>query len=485
MLHKSKQLFAVWNEKVSYCHWKGNDHLQEGLDGDTDLDVLLSKEDKEEGIAVLKEIGFRKFRSQFGSRYPDVEDWIGFDEATGRLIHLHLHFSLMTGHTGLKEYRLPWTEESLELRQQDAETGVYIMNPNLELISLYTRLVLKARHRYIAAARLDKYRVNKHFTREIDYIKQRVDWNDVSHIASKYYGKDAPEFVALAQGEGLSSREFLRLRAIVGRAMKPCCRYHGIGLVVRRWYYLMAVPFRIKQRNRYGRMNIIRKVANPQRGLTIAFLGQDGAGKSTVTKDIKKWLTWKIDAEQFYLGSGEHFMPWERKLQQRLHGSSNIVAKALRAWLPFSLLTKLARRVRRDITKANIYAAKGGIALFDRYPQTAYPGINDGPKIRSTLLPMVPKPLQGVAKWFVGKEERNLAKAVETEPDVVFKLMLSPEESMRRKPFEDEAGVRRKHDIIKSLRFEKSQVYDIDATQEYQAELTEIKNIIWQHILGL
>ena len=117
MLKKSKELFDSWNQhSMTYIHWKGNDHLDEGLNGDTDLDVLLAEKDRVAGCAILNDIGFVQFHSQFGSRYPNVEDWIGFDEATGRLLHLHLHYALVSGHPGLKEFELPWTKEALDTR---------------------------------------------------------------------------------------------------------------------------------------------------------------------------------------------------------------------------------------------------------------------------------------------------------------------------------------------------------------------------------
>ena len=107
MLKISKELFTAWNEaNLLYCHWKSNEHLLAGLEGETDLDVLLSCNNKEAGEEVLRRLEFLQCKSQFGSRYPDVDDWIGFDKDTGRLIHVHLHYGLVTGHKGMKEYSL-------------------------------------------------------------------------------------------------------------------------------------------------------------------------------------------------------------------------------------------------------------------------------------------------------------------------------------------------------------------------------------------
>ena len=58
MLAISKKLFDSWNDNVLYCHWKSNEHLEDGLDGKTDLDVLVSAEDKEKGRDILNNLSF-------------------------------------------------------------------------------------------------------------------------------------------------------------------------------------------------------------------------------------------------------------------------------------------------------------------------------------------------------------------------------------------------------------------------------------------
>ena len=103
MLKKSLELFDEFNKNnIKYCHWKSNEHLVEGLLGDTDLDVLISKNNKQIAEEILKKCLYMKCKSQYGSRYPGVDDWIGEDIETGKLIHVHLHYHIITGHKGMK-----------------------------------------------------------------------------------------------------------------------------------------------------------------------------------------------------------------------------------------------------------------------------------------------------------------------------------------------------------------------------------------------
>ena len=484
MTQKSKELFEIWNRNsLCYIHWKGNNHLQEGLDGHTDLDVLLSPKDKDKGSTILREIGFLHVCSQYGSRYPNVEDWIGFDESTGCLLHLHLHYALMSGHTGMKEYELPWMEEALNTRVQDRDTHVYMMNPNLELVSLYTRLILKSQRKWGRAARKGKYKLDNHFFVEINYIKKCVNWDEVRDIAIRYFGDKSDDFITILSSTVLSSSQYLRLYSIVMDRMRDCSRYHGLSLWVRRTFYSVVVPGRSLLRKRYGWRLFTHKIVNSNRGLMIALIGQDGAGKSTISKDIEKWLTWKLEARQFYLGSGEHFNPWEKRLSNKLVGKKGMVWKLIKNILSFRLVKKIADNAHKNVCNAKKYAEKGGIALLDRFPQLEYAGVNDGPKIRSSVLPKVNN---RIGRWIVNiyadREEKILRKAVRHHPDIVFKLILSPEESIKRKPQENYESVKRKHEIIKQLKFPQSHVYEVDATVNYNDELLYIKNLIWRHM---
>ena len=159
MLEISQKLFSSWNDsQLCYCHWKSNEHLFLGLEGKTDLDVLLSPDDKKEGERILGELDFLQCKSQYGSRYPGVDDWIGFDKETGRFIHVHLHYHLITGHKSMKEYSLPWTDVALQTRLQNEKYRVYTMEPNLEIITLYTRIGLKADFKSLLRCHVKKFR---------------------------------------------------------------------------------------------------------------------------------------------------------------------------------------------------------------------------------------------------------------------------------------------------------------------------------------
>lgn len=480
MLEISNILFTRWNElNLCYCHWKSNEHLLPGLNGDTDLDVLLSGSDKSKGEEILKNLDFLQCKSQFGSRYPGVDDWIGFDKMTGKFIHLHLHYHIVTGHKGLKEYDLPWTSEALSTRVKDQETGVYIADPNVEIVTLYTRIALKISLNDIHNKRFGKYNLDKSFLVEIKYLKERINWEVVEKMVSKYYGSYATKVISIMKKDSLSVEDVFMLRKIAENTFRKVSRHQYTNRILE-FYYMYALKFRKYLRLKLNKFIVIRKVPKSEKGLQVAFLGQDGAGKTTVTTIIRKWWSWKMDVQYIYLGSGDNYHSWRKNLLKKLPNFSFL--KLIRAWILLSKYKHLAKDVLSVVKNGERFANKGGMVIFDRYPQVQFPGISDGPKIRSLFSEKAPDILKKLFEKIAIKEEKYLRMASEHHPDLVFKLIISPEESVRRKPENKLEVIKQKHEIIKSLQFDGSDVYVIDATMPLEEEILMIKQIIWDHI---
>lgn len=481
MLKISKDLFTAWNEaNLLYCHWKSNECLLSGLDGGTDFDVLFSRDDKVKGEEILKKLDFLLCKTQYSSRCPVVDDWIGLDKDTGRLIHVRLHFELVTGHKGMKEYHLLWNDMALRTRVLNAEYGVYTIEPNLEIVTLYTLIGLKGDFRNTICYRVGKFIFPEDVKREIEWLKTRVDMLTVRRLLDTYYGNKAGEMFEIVKKDIIESSDFLQLRSITEFTFKKCSR-------VRCFMWLREVSSFAYQRwrkriiRKFGPVNT-KKLLISGKGISIAFIGQDGSGKSTVTTDIEKWLSRELDAHRYYLGSGDHYHSWQKSIQKSLPEHKGIILSVFSVFLSLTKYNRLAKDVLKTIKNAETYRNKGGIALFDRYPQTQFLGINDGPKIRPMMKKTKNKFLQMIMSLFAKSEENSLIKAERINPNLVFKLILSPEESKRRKPHEDFEKIKRKHEIIKSLSFNNSKVYEIEATMNYDDELILIKQIIWQNI---
>ncbi len=477
----SQELFSAWEgEDVRYSHWKSNEHLYEGLVGITDLDVLIDPEDRERAETVLRSLRFLQFRPQYGSDYPMVDDWIGCDTGTGRLIHIHLHYRIITGHMGMKEYALPWTREVLNTRVRHEEFPVYVTDPSLEMLLLLSRIALKSTMLRRLRAAAGKFSLSLGDKKEIAYLKELYDEDRFLSFADSIYGDDSKDMYKLSRADKYDADWFRRLYALVRKHLSFCDTRKPFSLLIRIYYFfVLRLRFVLK---RFAHVTLITR-KTPPKGCVIAFIGQDGAGKSTVSKEIVSWLKWKIDATKYYLGSGEHYFSIQKLIRSRLHSKSGLVG-SIRNLLTVSDLQNIASVTKRKVKRAEKYAQKGGIAVFDRFPQVQFAGINDGPKIRSgSDKRNLGKAARMIINHCAVREERYLKSAAEQYPDLVFKLILSPEESIRRKPEENLENVRQKHDVIKRMTFGDAKVIEIDAQQDYSEEIRFIHCAIWDYLV--
>jgi hypothetical protein len=130
---------------ISYCYWKGSRRVHLVLAGKGDLDLLVGRRDQHRIEALLLQRGLKLFPSVSGRDHPAVVSFLGFDEASGTLVHLHLHFRLVTGERLLKNYRIPWEDQLLAHATRHPSLPILILDPASEAILLVVRACLELR----------------------------------------------------------------------------------------------------------------------------------------------------------------------------------------------------------------------------------------------------------------------------------------------------------------------------------------------------
>jgi thymidylate kinase len=462
---------ALDTEGIAYCHWKSNEHLDAAVSGKTDLDILFDPQRRESAETVLRDVGFIRFITVWYRRYPDIEDYIGIDES-GRVVHVHAHFQLVLGETKLKSYCLDWADEVISSRCWDDTFGIYRSDPTIEMLLLLVREAIKFNSNWRFPFRKGR-RHQSGAAREFSWLKQRVLEKNLYKKANVLLGAEAAGEIQSLYVSGLKPAGLARLRRNVMRALSGKRRYSGVnafraklarslGLILDR--FLRKLGFR---GIRFRRTTV-------GRGLIVAFVGADGAGKSTVSTAIAGRFGKKVDVEWVYFGSGTNSpASFLRRLIEML-GFKTKLGQFFRAIWALSL----ARERFVKLNNNAISRDRGIIVVCDRYPQSDVERYNDGPQI-SYLRPRERGPWRWLAEW----ERGCYRQALVHSPDIVFRMNMDLEGLRQRRPRANTERLQMKLEGFRRIHYpESTRIVNLDASQPLEVvigkAMVEIRRIL-------
>jgi len=472
-------------EGIRFCSWKSNRHLDAGLSGRTDVDLLVDAEQATAFRRILRRSCLLQLVQPADRRVPGIEHYLGFDPASGRLFHLHVHLHVIVGSRGRKDRRIP--VESAFLGTTERLHGVPVPAPAVELAVLTIRGALKYRPRDVVKDTLGirSFGIDGQILTEIEWLLGRTTIDEACRVvreAGNLVPPDALEtFLTLAKTGRRDGLAALRVRRRVSRALPrlpvgpaPSPRT-GIGGALAR------AP---------------RRMTPARGGRTIALVGADGAGKTTHAAEITRWLAWKIDARLCYLGSktsgplaGATYATFRGF--RRLHRTSSerrwpssVVDPA--AWLRdvalacHHLATGYGRSRRYE--RAVRVARAGGVVILDRFPLASLDGspaarLMDGPKIEATL-----GPRRGLVRWLASREEQIYRRF--RPPDELLALDVDPSVAAARKPDHDarllDAKARAVTELVRAGTVGATVVRRIDANAPADVVLGRLKGEVWR-----
>lgn len=388
---------ALEKEKVRYCHFKSNEHLDAALQGLTDLDVLFDEAQKECVEKVVASCGFFRGEPVAIRKYPGIYDYLGIDRTTGRVVHIHAHFLLLSGTTGVKEYRLPWEEAILTNRVWNEEHQFYCSDPESEIVLLLVRGAVKLTPWAIAHVASGTACLDADLVREFDWLLERCNEKTVLIRAKELVGDTAAAAVIEILRAGLSKKRLFRLRAALQKPLRSSRRF---GPTETRLRQVAIFGYRVARKLSIGDVPTLRIVARP--GPIIAVLGADGVGKTTQTIEVTRELARKLDVVRIYMGAGKGktsllrfpllvirraaFEIFNRRA--RSSGYSNADIQRKKDDLNNGLLgvifnvfwaIAVAREKSANLTRMRRCSARGLIVICDRFPQVDTDGYSDGP----------------------------------------------------------------------------------------------------------
>jgi energy-coupling factor transporter ATP-binding protein EcfA2 len=493
-------LVALEQGHVRYCHWKGDPQgIAAALAGSSDLDLLIDPAHAPAAATALARCGFKRFVAAPLLRDPDVEDYLALDPATSRLLHCHVHYRLIAGEPYLKDYRLPWAERLLATRRPDPSGLIYVPEPALELVFLWTRCATRLRLRDVARAALGRPCVTPSVAREHAWLCQRTDRATAVARCDDLLGARAtPAFDRLVSGD-ITLGKLLRFRRVARAALRPWRQHGALSGRLLRWRRELTTLVAKLNRAQLGITGPVRRT-RPGGGMMVAFLGSDGSGKSTLTRALGALLAPKLDVVQVYFGSGDgpgSLLRWPlrvaRRLSRRLEGfgrgrretaagSSGATTPRLRSGPLRSVglvlwALALAVEKRRKLRAAWQARNRGVLVLADRYPQTQLPGFNDGP-----LLGHLADHRHGALRALARFEAEPYTWAARHPPDLVVKLSVTPATAVRRKPETGMVEVRRRIAALGTLAFPGAAVVALDANRPLAEVLEAVERVVWNHL---
>lgn len=205
------------SSNIKYAHWKSNQHLYEGLIGETDIDLLVEADKAVKVEKILYDYNFKRFISNNDINYVGIQDWLGYDESNNKLVHLHLHYKLLTGIKGLKEQWLPWEKYILDNSQKDDYFSVHVTNPSLELAVLYTRIVFKTSFKNIMKSKIKRRKiVPKNIEKEILFLRERLDEDELyKHVKCLFSFKSDQIFHLILNANINNYQNFRKLKKLL------------------------------------------------------------------------------------------------------------------------------------------------------------------------------------------------------------------------------------------------------------------------------
>jgi thymidylate kinase len=473
-------------QAVSYCYWKSSKRIQSVLAGEGDLDLLIARHDQHRAEAILLRRGFKRFPSVAMRDHPAIQSYLGHDEQSGRLVHLHLHFRLVVGERLHKNYRIPWETKILASAIPHPTLPVKILDPASEAVLLGVRACLELRR--LDPVTLRGWRTTlARFALDQNRLAQTLDRAQLAGRASELLGDEVGAMLTdTIYGAG-SIEENAYLRSAIQRHFAPYRTYNGLEARLRSTG--RAIHWAAGGLNKFY-LHLPRPWSRraPGGGRVVALIGIDGCGKSTVNASIRAWLGSEIDVMPVYFGTGDGkpsllLRPFKLMvplltllLRTKPRGSSHGKVSSNAPGLLYSLLlmvwaTVVAREKRTKLLAAHRGASRGLVVITDRYPQNEIAGFNDGPLL--TRLAWAPS-------WIRQWEASAYALARRLPPDLVIKLIVTPRIAAQREPDMDPAVIEKRIEAIPRLAFSGAHVVSVDAEQPLADVIRAVKREVWR-----
>ena len=474
-LELANSLFATLDaESVAYNHWKSNQHLDAAVRGQTDLDLLVRSDDRDKFISIVDRLDFVGMVAAEVRRVPGIESFLGFDPGTGTLVHLDVHYRLVLGEQLIKNHHLP--VEDWLLADSSQLEGVRIPAPSREFLLLYVRAMLKTTNRqFLRSIVKGGSPLPERIIIEARWLAGQIEYADLDQaVTTSGLDLTTAELADFHRrvGTGEFDWRYVRERK---QSLRSRLRKHERLPRYRVVAKKMSLRFRSTSLAKRLGLGIPKRRLNGAAPL-IAAVGADGSGKSRLTKDLERWLAWKLDVTHVYFGQPKGGFGWKLlnkpgSLARKRGEDPGIIARVA-TWTDSWKWLWLANHRRHLAESARRDANHGITVIAERYPLADFHSMTepmDGPR------------LQG-SESRAARRELDAYRAIDP-PDLTIVLDTDLQTLRDRKL---DLGVEEhtaKVEAVAKLTPGPGRVV-IDAGPPYERVILEAKTAVWEVIRG-
>jgi thymidylate kinase len=333
MLQIYKKLFKSLNENhIKYVVYKGIEHLKEDLNGNRgDIDILVDSNSLKKIHHLLLSNGFKKvIKNNFPSYY------FGLNRENHQFIMLDIESEIKFGYKPYRPYRYNLDFKKLKIKKED---NVYILEMQdyipLMFLSKLTSISPKQEDLEILKTFMEtEYNIQDGYMGKILKEKTDLEWSILNKkiVTSKNWSNLQKEY-----------KDIFLKNIITNHTLLWKQKFKTIGLKMEtiNRKILKKPPYKIRKR-----------------GYLVAFIGIDGAGKSSTVDYLLSLDYFKhTGIKRIYFGNNEYWIPGLLWAVKNIRNRYILIALH-----PFTYWDKAFRSII-----AHYYIFRGNIVIADRF----------------------------------------------------------------------------------------------------------------------